>query len=40
MLRRGAGHIVNVSSMGGCVVLPGLVSYSASKAALSHFTAA
>ncbi|POX87520.1 short-chain dehydrogenase [Mycobacterium kansasii] len=39
MLRRGAGHIVNVSSMGGCVVLPGLVSYSASKAALSHFTA-
>jgi short-subunit dehydrogenase len=39
MLRRGGGHIVNISSMAGCSVLPGLVSYSASKAALSHFTA-
>lgn len=39
MLHRGVGHVVNVSSMGGCVALPGLVSYSASKAALSHFTA-
>lgn len=39
MLSRGGGHIVNVSSMGGCVVTPGLVAYSASKAALSHFTA-
>lgn len=39
MLRRGGGHIVNVSSMAGCSVLPGLVTYSASKAALSHFTA-
>ena len=39
MLRRGGGYIVNVSSLAGCVALPGLVDYSASKAALSHFTA-
>ena len=39
MLRRGGGHIVNVSSVAGSVVFPGLVSYAASKAALSHFTA-
>jgi uncharacterized protein len=39
MLRRGGGHIVNVSSNAGCVVVPGLVAYSASKAALTHFTA-
>ena len=39
MLRRGGGHIVNISSGAGSVVFPGLVIYSASKAALSHFTA-
>lgn len=39
MLRRGGGHIVNVSSMAGCSVFPGLATYCASKAALSHFTA-
>ena len=39
MLRRGGGHIVNISSNAGCGVVPGLVAYSASKAALSHFTA-
>jgi short-subunit dehydrogenase len=39
MLTRGGGHIVNVSSLAGCAVFPGLVGYSASKAALSHFTA-
>jgi short-subunit dehydrogenase len=39
MLGRGGGHIVNISSMAGTAVLPGLVSYSASKAALSQFTA-
>lgn len=39
MLRRGGGHIVNISSVAGSAVFPGLVSYSASKAALSHFTA-
>ena len=39
MLRRGSGHIVNVSSMGGVMALPGVVTYCASKAALNHFTA-
>ena len=39
MLQRGGGHIVNVSSLDGIGVFPGLVTYSASKAALSHFTA-
>ncbi|WAJ44711.1 SDR family NAD(P)-dependent oxidoreductase [Mycobacterium sp. Aquia_216] len=40
MLRRGDGHIINVSSLAGCVALPGLATYSASKAALTQFTAA
>ena len=39
MLERGGGHIVNVSSGADCMVIPGLVTYSASKAALSPFTA-
>ncbi len=39
MLRRGGGHIVNVSSLSGITLFPGLVTYAASKAALSHFTA-
>jgi uncharacterized protein len=39
MLERGGGHIVNVSSGADCMVIPGLVTYSASKAALTHFTA-
>ena len=39
MLQRGGGHIVNVSSMAGSSPFPGLAVYSASKAALSHFTA-
>jgi short-subunit dehydrogenase len=39
MLERGGGHIVNVSSLAAVAVFPGLVTYSASKAALSHFTA-
>lgn len=39
MLRRGGGHIVNMSSIAGIMALPGLATYSASKAALSHFTA-
>ncbi len=39
MLRRGGGHIVNISSMGGTNALPGVITYSASKAGLSHFTA-
>jgi short-subunit dehydrogenase len=39
MLRRGSGHLVNVSSLAGVGAFPGLAVYSASKAALSHFTA-
>jgi short-subunit dehydrogenase len=39
MLERGRGHILNVSSLGGTNAVPGLASYSASKAGLSHFTA-
>lgn len=39
MLKRGRGHIVNISSLAGSLVFPGLVAYSAAKAALDHFTA-
>jgi short-subunit dehydrogenase len=39
MLRRGAGHIVNISSMAGTAVFPGMVAYSSTKAGLTHFTA-
>lgn len=38
MLQRNGGHIVNISSMVGSTNIPGLIAYSASKAALSHFT--
>ena len=39
MVRRGRGHIVNISSIAGVGVMPGLAHYSASKAGLSQFTA-
>jgi short-subunit dehydrogenase len=39
MIRRGGGHIVNISSLGGCNAVPGLGIYSSTKAGLSHFTA-
>ncbi len=39
MLRRGGGHIVNISSLAACGVYPGLTAYSTTKAGLSHFTA-
>jgi short-subunit dehydrogenase len=39
MLRRGSGHIVNISSMAGVSALPGMGVYNASKAGLSHLTA-
>jgi len=39
MVKRGRGHIVNVSSIAGTNALPGVAPYSASKAGLSHFTA-
>jgi short-subunit dehydrogenase len=38
MLRRGRGHIVNVSSLAGTAVFPGLVAYSSTKSGLTHFT--
>lgn len=39
MVRRGRGHIVNVSSVGAVSVSPGVTVYATSKAGLSHFTA-
>jgi short-subunit dehydrogenase len=39
MLQRGRGTIVNVSSLGGTNSVPGVTTYSATKAGLSHFTA-
>jgi short-subunit dehydrogenase len=39
MVERGGGHIVNISSLSGTNAVPGVVSYSATKAGLSHFTA-
>jgi short-subunit dehydrogenase len=38
MRQRGAGHVVNVSSMGAHMVAFGVGAYSASKAALEMFT--
>lgn len=39
MLERGRGHVVNISSLAGTAVFPGLSIYSATKSGLSHFTA-
>ena len=39
MIERGGGHVVNISSLAATGVLPGLAVYSATKAALSHFSA-
>ncbi len=39
MLRRERGHIVNVSSLAGTGVFPGLTAYSSTKAGLTQFTA-
>jgi short-subunit dehydrogenase len=39
MVRRGGGHIVNVSSLAGTAVFPGLTGYSSTKAGLTQFTA-
>jgi short-subunit dehydrogenase len=40
MLRRGGGHLVNVSSMASVGWVPGLAHYSATKAGLAHGAAA
>ena len=39
MLARDSGMIVDISSMAGSTVNPGIVTYSATKAGLSHFSA-
>ncbi len=39
MIERGRGHLVSISSLAGIVTWPGLVVYSATKSALTHFTA-
>jgi 3-dehydrosphinganine reductase len=38
MIRRGSGHIVNVSSMGGVIGIYGYTAYSGSKYAVTGFT--
>jgi 3-dehydrosphinganine reductase len=38
MIKRGSGHIVNVSSMGGVVGIYGYTAYSGSKYAVTGFT--
>jgi len=38
MIKRGSGHIVNVSSMGGAVGIYGYTAYSGSKYAVTGFT--
>jgi pyruvate,water dikinase len=38
MLRRGEGHVVQMSSIAGAVPFPGLAAYSGSKAGITNFT--
>lgn len=38
MLERGGGAVVNISSMSGLIAQPGLLTYSTTKAAVSHLT--
>jgi len=40
MIERGCGHIDNLSSIAGVASIPGIVPYSATKAGLTHATAA
>ena len=39
MLERGGGHIVNISSLAGVSVFPGLSAYASTKSGLTQFTA-
>jgi meso-butanediol dehydrogenase/(S,S)-butanediol dehydrogenase/diacetyl reductase len=39
MIAQGSGAIVNIASLNGLAAMPGMASYSASKAALIHFSA-
>jgi short-subunit dehydrogenase len=38
MTARGRGHLVNISSLAGVATFPGLATYGATKAGLTHFT--
>ena len=38
MTRRGRGHLVNISSLAGVATFPGLATYGATKAGLTHLT--
>ena len=38
MTGRGRGHLVNISSLAGVATFPGLATYGATKAGLTHFT--
>jgi uncharacterized protein len=40
MLRRGAGHLVNVASLAALASVPGMTTYAATKAGVAHGTAA
>jgi len=40
MRARRRGHVVNVSSLAGVACVPGIAAYGATKAGLTHFTAA
>ncbi|MFK7917579.1 MAG: SDR family NAD(P)-dependent oxidoreductase [Ilumatobacter sp.] len=38
MLRRGSGHIVQLSSVAGAIPFPGLAAYAGTKAGITNFT--
>jgi short-subunit dehydrogenase/phosphohistidine swiveling domain-containing protein len=38
MLRRGSGHIVQMSSVSGAVPFPGMAAYAGTKAGITHFS--
>jgi uncharacterized protein len=38
MLRRGTGHVVQLSSIAGAIPFPGLAAYAGSKAGITQFT--
>jgi short-subunit dehydrogenase len=40
MLRRGAGHIVNIASLAAVAAVPGMTTYAGTKAGLAHASSA